>query len=81
MSLCARETLVSTPVVGQPPEAPEPASNELEIGGRRRILYVEDSPSNQRLMEHLLARFPQLELQLAGDALKGLFMPAPSTRI
>ena len=26
-------------------------------------------------MEHLLARFPQLELQLAGDALKGLLCP------
>lgn len=47
--------------------------SELEIVGRRRILYVEDSPSNQRLMEHLLSRFDQLELQLASDALKGLF--------
>lgn len=68
-----QEAVISTPVVGQAAEAPEPPSNELEIGGRRRILYIEDSPSNQRLMEHLLGRFPQLELQLAADALKGLF--------
>ncbi|HEY6529697.1 MAG TPA: PAS domain-containing protein [Cellvibrionaceae bacterium] len=68
-----RQEVNNPPVLGANAEAAEIKPNELEIGGRRRILYIEDSPSNQRLMEHLLGRFPQLELQLAGDALKGLF--------
>jgi PAS domain S-box-containing protein len=45
----------------------------LSCEGQKRILYIEDSPSNQRLMQHFLSRYPQLELQLANDALKGLF--------
>jgi PAS domain S-box-containing protein len=68
-----RQEVNNPQVLGSISEAAEIKPNELEIGGRRRILYIEDSPSNQRLMEHLLGRFPQLELQLAGDALKGLF--------
>jgi PAS domain S-box-containing protein len=69
-----RQELVINPIATEKTALPAEINNyELEIGGNRRILYVEDSPSNQRLMEHLLSRLPQLELQLAGDALKGLF--------
>ena len=47
---------------------------ELSILGERRILYVEDNLSNQRLVSRLLARYQNLELDLATDALRGLYL-------
>jgi hypothetical protein len=34
---------------------------------RRRVLYVEDNVSNQRLMRHLLQMRPDVELEVVGD--------------
>ncbi len=47
---------------------------ELLVTDPKTILYVEDNPSNQRLMEQLLARFPQLDVLTADDAMRGLFL-------
>ena len=46
---------------------------ELKIQSQKRVLYVEDNPSNQRLMSQLLSKFPLLELDVVGQALKGLY--------
>lgn len=46
---------------------------ELEVCGTKKILYVEDNPSNQKLMKQVLARYPQLELTVVGLAVQGLF--------
>ncbi len=47
---------------------------ELKTTEERNILYVEDNPSNQRLMDQLLSRFPRLKLNTADDAVRGLFL-------
>ncbi len=47
---------------------------DLAISGSRNVLYVEDNPSNQRLMEQVLGRFPQLNLTVVGLAVQGLFL-------
>jgi len=39
---------------------------------RRRVLYVEDNPANLKLVEQIIARYPDLELLSAPDALRGL---------
>ncbi len=46
---------------------------ELCVQGPKSILYVEDNPSNQRLMEQVLGRFPQLSLTVVGLAVQGLY--------
>ncbi len=46
---------------------------QLNIKQEKTILYVEDNPSNQRLMEQLLAKFSKLHLNIVGDALQGLY--------
>jgi PAS domain S-box-containing protein len=46
---------------------------ELKVQGRKRILYIEDNPSNLRLMEQLLMRYPQLELLTANEAFYGVY--------
>ena len=48
-------------------------SLELTFSGGRRILYVEDSLPNQRLMQQLLSRYSQLEVDIADDGFSGLF--------
>lgn len=53
------------PVVGE--------LTELKVLGRKRILYIEDNPSNLRLMEQLLMRYPQLELLTANEAFYGVY--------
>lgn len=46
----------------------------LTVTGRRNILYVEDNVSNQRLVARLLSRYTNLKLDLAVDALRGLYL-------
>ncbi len=45
----------------------------LDVQGIKSILYVEDNPSNQRLMAQVLNRFPQLNLSVVGMAVQGLY--------
>ncbi len=47
---------------------------ELTVKGVKRVLYVEDNPSNQKLMEQVLAKYPQIELTVVGLAVQGLFL-------
>lgn len=43
-----------------------------DIPGHHRVLYIEDNPSNLRLVELILARQPEIELLSALDPLEGL---------
>lgn len=46
---------------------------ELKLRGKYRLLYIEDNASNLRLMEQLLQRYEQVELETANEAFRGLF--------
>lgn len=46
---------------------------ELAIKQVRKILYIEDNPSNIRLMQQVLSRYPQLELDVAEEAFLGIY--------
>lgn len=46
----------------------------LDVQADKRILYVEDNVSNQRLVARLLEKYPNLHLDLASDALRGLYL-------
>ncbi len=46
----------------------------LKVAGEKRILYVEDNVSNQRLVSRLLTKYSNLQLDLANDALRGLYL-------
>ena len=46
---------------------------ELAIQGSKNVLYVEDNPSNQKLMKQVLAKFPALKLSVVGLAVQGLY--------
>jgi CheY-like chemotaxis protein/anti-sigma regulatory factor (Ser/Thr protein kinase) len=48
-----------------------PAS--LLTKSQRKILYVEDNPTNIRLLEQIFARYPQLELDVAEEAFLGIY--------
>ena len=37
------------------------------------ILYIEDNPSNIRLLQQLFARYPQLQLDVAEEAFLGIY--------
>lgn len=45
----------------------------LNIQEDKGILYIEDNASNLRLMEQLLQRFPQIQLDTANEAFRGLY--------
>jgi len=46
---------------------------ELKVFGTKKILYVEDSMPNQRLMEQLLARYDRLSLKVVRDGFSGIY--------
>ncbi|TJY61018.1 response regulator [Sinimarinibacterium sp. CAU 1509] len=52
-----------------PTPVPKPHDPDL-----RTLLYVEDNPANLRLVEHLIARRPNLHLLSAGDAASGIHL-------
>ncbi len=57
------------------PQAEEPpAYYDLAVTEPKRILYVEDNVSNQRLVARFLARYPQIRFEVAHDALRGLYL-------
>ncbi len=49
------------------------AEVQLEFSTNCRILYVEDNPSNIRLMKEVFSRYPQLQLSIAEEPLGGIF--------
>mgnify|MGYP001263821409 CR=1 FL=1 len=46
---------------------------QLAFSTNCRILYVEDNPSNIRLMQEVFSRYPQLQLSVAEEPLGGIF--------
>lgn len=60
------------------PAAPDESLFQLSVAGDKKILYIEDNVSNQRLVARLLARYPNLHLDLATDALRGLYLARTS---
>lgn len=58
------------------PNAVKPMIGEvqLQIASDKQILYIEDNHSNQRLMKQLLSRYPNLQLTMAVDSLRGLYL-------
>ncbi len=53
--------------------AAERQPEALELSEPRTILYVEDNPSNIRLMQQILSRYPQLTLEVAEEAFLGIY--------
>ncbi len=46
---------------------------ELEVKRKCKVLYVEDNPTNVRLLQQIFARYPQLELEIAEEAFLGIY--------
>lgn len=46
---------------------------ELQLEQRRTVLYIEDNPSNIRLLQQVFARYPLLELDVAEEAFLGIY--------
>ncbi|AFU98162.1 PAS domain-containing hybrid sensor histidine kinase/response regulator [Simiduia agarivorans] len=65
--------------VEQPDIEPEPhthapvARAELNISVPHKVLYIEDNPSNIRVIRQFCQRFPLLELEVAEEAFMGLY--------
>lgn len=47
--------------------------SSLHFSDSRRVLYVEDNPPNQRLIQQMLSRFPQVDLVVVEEAFRGLY--------
>ncbi|MFL0810717.1 MAG: PAS domain-containing protein [Agarilytica sp.] len=47
---------------------------ELALQGRKKILYVEDNVSNQKLMDRLMGRYPEIDLHMVGLGVQGLYL-------
>jgi CheY-like chemotaxis protein len=63
--------------VAEPPAAvghatPPPEARAAEGGAVRRLLYVEDNPSNIELLQQVVGLRPQWRLSVAADGLSGL---------
>jgi CheY-like chemotaxis protein len=69
--------VMPAPVVSSSPQplvlAPS-AAQALQVGARKRILYIEDNPPNIRLMEQMLKNFARLELISAKEAFYGVYL-------
>lgn len=48
-----------------------PAS--LQVQRRCKVLYVEDNPTNIRLLQQIFTRYPQLDLEIAEEAFLGIY--------
>ena len=45
----------------------------LNVRRQCKVLYVEDNPTNIRLLQQIFARYPQLELDIAEEAFLGIY--------
>ncbi len=45
----------------------------LQVQRKCKVLYVEDNPSNIRLLQQIFARYPQLDLEIAEEAFLGIY--------
>jgi PAS domain S-box-containing protein len=46
----------------------------LRLTERKKILYVEDSKPNQRLMKQILGRYAMIDLEVAEEGFRGLYL-------
>ena len=60
------------PVVSAPASLDFTPAN-LNVQRRCQILYVEDNPTNIRLLQQILVRYPQLDLDIAEEAFLGIY--------
>lgn len=51
----------------------------LSVQRKCRVLYVEDNPTNIRLLQQIFARYPQLELEIAEEAFLGIYKARSTT--
>ncbi|MDO3382673.1 PAS domain-containing protein [Gilvimarinus algae] len=49
------------------------ADEELRVQGRHRILYIEDNPTNIRLMEHFFRRHDNFVMEVSEEPYLGIF--------
>jgi PAS domain S-box-containing protein len=63
----------SQDLISHPRHLEDRAPVELRVQGRRKILYIEDNPSNIRLMQQLFVRYPELQLEVAEEAFLGIY--------
>lgn len=54
------------------PRGVKPLAESLEVLNGRRLLYIEDNPSNLKMVEEVFGRAENLELHLATNASEGL---------
>jgi len=54
-------------------EVREASVSPLSVERSFTLLYVEDNPSNIRLMEQICARYPQIRLEVAEEAFLGIY--------
>jgi len=54
-------------------EVREASVSSLSVERSFTLLYVEDNPSNIRLMEQICARYPQIRLEVAEEAFLGIY--------
>ncbi len=59
---------------GHPETGKNQAIPDLLVREKKRVLYVEDNPSNQRLMQQILGRYPEFDLEIADEALRGIYL-------
>lgn len=55
------------------PKSELQAPVELALRSPRKILYIEDNPSNVRLLQQIFMRYPLLELDVAEEAFLGIY--------
>lgn len=46
---------------------------EMQVDRKCKLLYVEDNPSNVRLLQQIFSRYPQFELDIAEEAFLGIY--------
>ena len=56
------------------PESTAVEIPQLDVSSSKKVLYIEDNESNQRLLSQLLGRFPVFTLISADQSLHGLFL-------
>jgi CheY-like chemotaxis protein len=49
------------------------APAELQVKRQCKVLYIEDNPTNIRLLQQIFARYPQLILDIAEEAFLGIY--------
>lgn len=60
-------------VIERAPDLAQYETADLHVTRHCKILYIEDNPTNIRLLEQIIARYPQLSLDVAEESFLGIF--------